>query len=97
MKKLFILILITIIVGKAKADMRFDLSSNPIRAFSIPMTPDINQDEYHNLYIQCGIRVIFAINSGLMGKEIREQEYAYLKSIGTPTALRLLEDLKKQD
>ena len=93
MKKIFTLILITGAAATLQADIRVDVATGQV--FTIPASAKINQCEFHNLFTQCGIRRIFAINSGLMGKEIHKQEDAYLSSIGTPTALRLLSDMKK--
>ena len=90
MKKLLLLVCLIGSASSLLANMRCDVTTG--RFFSIPATREINQDEYHSLFIQCGIIQILAMNSGKLGKKYEEQTTSFLKGIGTPTALRLLAD-----
>ncbi len=74
------------------APMVYDPVSNTI--YSTPQTPDINLAEYYSLLEGCLI-VDFrttAVTGNL--KANKKQILRYLKSIGTPTAKRLIKDLK---
>lgn len=79
------------------AEMRFNPLTNCY--YSYPEVPDINQHEYIMLLIDCGVikERIIAANLGIQpDAELIINQYAlYLNSVGTPTALRLLADFRK--
>ena len=63
--------------------------------YTIPAEQNINQDEYCQLFLVIAAMQIQAINSGVLGEGLYKQDETYLKTIGTPTALRMLSDIKK--
>lgn len=76
-------------------DMVYDPVSNAI--YSTPQTADINNVEYYNLCISVIIisgRIIESTGK-IFSKAGGKQLIAYLRRVGTPTALRLLNDFKK--
>jgi len=97
MKKLFLMGLFMIIAVSLQADMVYDPVTDSI--YSVPQSPDINPAEYACLFYACGV-IKQNIKLGNGGtdpsfKDLLNQVSIYLKKIGTPTALRLLSDLKK--
>lgn len=50
MKKLLLSLLLLVPTTSLIADMQFDAINN--RFYSSPMTPDIDQNEYHNLWVK---------------------------------------------
>jgi hypothetical protein len=67
--------------------------------YSEPQTPDINQAEYFSLLCDClsiTQNIIVLLDGKNLSKKDGEQIALFLKRIGTPTALRLLSDLKKK-
>lgn len=100
MKKLLIAVLwIGLTVVSLSAELRYDAVGNYF--YSFPKTADVNISEYNILVVQCGIIInridALLIAAGKKGntKIYSKQVFEYLKQIGTPTALRLLKDLKK--
>jgi hypothetical protein len=97
MKKALLLTLFTLFaIQPINAQLRFDPALNIF--YSHPRHPSINEIEYVGLFatfIELWNR-IEAANAGRIvpDKEILEQCVAWLKSVGTPTALRLIEDLE---
>lgn len=95
MKRLLIALLIMMGTKQCVAEMRY----NPLNdlVYSHPETPDINQDEYRVLVLGCAqIRTRIVAISGKQPskKEFFNQCSFYLKAVGTPTALRLLKDIR---
>lgn len=98
MKKLLLMtVLILGSIGHLLAEMRYNPINNLI--YSHPETPDINQADYRLLLASCiAIEAnMRAMNSGMLPnpKIIIDQCTAYLNSVGTPTALRVIADLNK--
>ncbi len=100
MRKLILITLMTLIIGlghnQLNAEMRYDPVQNVL--YSHPQDSSINHVEYVGLIVACielSNRLV-AMNNGrqIPIKEDLEQAYVYLKSVGTPTALRLIKDLK---
>lgn len=97
MKKLLLSLLVLVPATSLFADMRFDPITG--RFYSYPVTADINQLEYDNLFSNC---VQISNNLKLWTsplnpsfKDIFDHCALYLKTINTPTALRLISDIKK--
>lgn len=97
MKRLFIMILM---LGYIAQNMIAEIRYNPINDmwYTYPESPDINPQEYIMLLLGCiGIKDrMMRINGGIQphSKDILNQYSVYLLSVGTPTALRLMADLK---
>ena len=90
MKKIALLGILTTSV--LCAELRVDVAN--VRVYSLPKSKHINQDEYHMLFTEIG--------SGLKPYGILtapDKEicvcYSMLKMIGTPTAHRLISDIKQ--
>lgn len=99
MKKLLITTLIIGLIASTPriiAEMRYNPLNNIL--YSYPETPDINQNEYLMLLFGCAqIEArLMAMNNGKQAsrKTLFDQCSVYLNAIGTPTALRLIGDLK---
>ena len=78
-------------------DMVYDPATGVI--YSKPLSSSINQAEYRLLSLACH-QIGMNIKSMKGGREPSKQELLeqwsfYLKGVGTPTALRLIDDLKK--
>ena len=92
MKKTFLIITFTLITI-ARADIKYDIAM--YRFYSIPMTPEINLCEYNSLVLQTSLMSFQCWNNGVYGKKVRDQISSYLKTLNTPTSLRLLSDFEK--
>ena len=93
---LFLASAITFLTQSMFAQMRYDLVSG--RIYSHPEMLNINQAEYLTLFLGC-VQIaahMKEINGGIQPpiKNILDQCDFYLKRLGTPTALRLIADLK---
>lgn len=95
-----ILLMATLTLGSISssiAEMRFNPLNN--RYYSYPETPDISQHEYVMLLIDCATikKRIIAANGEIEPdfQLIIDQYIVYLTAVGTPTALRLIADLKR--
>jgi hypothetical protein len=79
------------------AEMRYDLVTEQL--YSCPQTLEINTAEYNMLFENCVeiARRITIINNYVKqpGRMILNQLIYYLNNVGTPTALRLADDFKK--
>lgn len=100
MKKLLISILmISSISMPLLADMVYDPARNLF--MTKPESPAINQGAYAALILGChGIatNIMSLNNNQTPEKAVLLAQYThYLKRIGTPTALRLIEDLRKDE
>lgn len=93
MNKFFLILAAIIVTFKLSADIKYDPSLQ--RFYTIPQSSSINQDEYHALLIQTTIISIQCWNNGVYGKPLRQQITSYLKTLNTPTSLRVLADLEK--
>ena len=76
------------------------------RYYTIPTSPEINQNEYHSLVWQCKdlkkqhsamVAQYQAWNSSFGRSGAQAMITEHLQRIATPTSIRLLEDLKKKD
>lgn len=82
-------------------ELIFDPVSN--NYYTYPLDPKINGNEYAGLLLnvlQIGDNILnadeaFDDENEVKPEEILNQIFVYLKSVGTPTALRLLHDLRK--
>ena len=104
MKKIFI-ILLSFLSLACLAELKQD--STTFRYYSAPQSQGINQDEYHKLVWTCKdiIRQHSAYMAqfagggrssyGVYGAQQKITEY--LQRIATPTAVRLLSDLKQKN
>lgn len=97
MKKLLIIILTTSLLAQnIIAEMRYNPITNLM--YSHPEKPNIDQVQYCFLLLACAqIEAnMKAMNHGKhpSKKSLLNQCSVYLKAIGTPTALRLISDLK---
>lgn len=97
MKKQLLPILLFTVTNILFADMTYDPINNEF--ITTPVLPEIDQNEYGILYRHC-IQMqenIKHYNHGKYpsNKELLKQFSAYLKKVGTATALRLMSDLKK--
>ncbi len=89
MNQYFFLTLITLSINLG-AEMCF----NGDRAYTVPMTADINQDEYHNLFLVISpILQPYGLYNAPADRIFRIRDY--LLNIGTPTAYRFLADIEK--
>ena len=91
------MVLFMIIAVPLWANLTYDPITDII--YSEPQLPDINQADYFYLFRDC---VVIEANIKLCNKgnypsknDALNQLSIYLKRIGTPTALRLMSDLKK--
>jgi len=97
MKKILIAtLMMSLFMEVIVAETRYNPINNLI--YSHPETPDINQVEYRLLILAC-IEIenrMVAINGAIRPseKDFFKQCEFYLKSIGSPTALRLIADMK---
>jgi hypothetical protein len=104
-KKFLGIAIATLISSTLQADIKWDPTTCVY--YSIPMTADINQREYNDLYWKCyGILFnleAFYIGAGILdgkrfeldGETVRQQIFAYLRKVNTHTAYRFIEDIKK--
>jgi hypothetical protein len=97
MKKLIVGLVILFSMTTMLAEMMYDPVNDAI--YTLPADQNISQDEYRMLIINCIILEANIREANQMKlpsyKEIIKQCKHYLKQIGTPTALRLITDLKK--
>ncbi len=70
--------------------LRYDQSTK--RYYSTPSAHDINQDDYHNMVLEC---LILIANKPYSPEEALVGAFVSLKAIATPTALRLKKDLEE--
>ncbi len=96
MKKL---LLIALLSGTSSLDARLVIDPLTKTFWSEPRATNINLVEYYGLFQLC-IKIeqnMTVFNNGILPakKYILEQYIYFLKSIGTPTALRLIEDFKE--
>lgn len=97
MKKVLMIILMAgLITPKIAAELRYNIVTNLY--YSHPETSDINQVEYRLLVFACieienRIKAVNGVKNPPLGDYFKQCEI-YLKRIGTPTALRLISDLK---
>lgn len=80
-------------VSVMQADVRWDYTSN--RAYSVPMTNDINQIYYWQLYLYISDMRWNMINNGSSCASRKKAIFEYLKALNDSTAKRLLEDMNK--
>lgn len=89
MNKYFLLTLITLSINLS-AEMRF----NGHKAYTVPMTAEINQDEYHNIFLAISpVLQPYGLYNAPADRIFRIRDY--LLTIGTPTAYRFLADMEK--
>lgn len=99
---LFNLIFIVGFTGPLFAELKYNPTT--YRYYSLPATPNINQDAYHNLVWQCKdlkqqhqAMVASSGGSGISSFAIHGAQQMirdHLQRIATPTSIRLLDDLK---
>lgn len=96
MKKIFVMFLLSIVGINVFAEMRY----NPLNGllYTYPEKQGINQDEYRQLLLNC-IELesrLIAMNGNMQlpKEKVIDQFNFYLKSVGTVTAHRLMDDLK---
>lgn len=81
------------------SDLKYDLVT--CRYSSVPATPDIDQNQYHQLVWQCKDIKNYYDNMSVGGIPVvpasHRAIYQYLQRIATPTAIRLLQDLQKNN
>jgi len=74
------------------AELRIDVATG--KAYSIPASPEVNQEEYNQLFKELG-KFYDAMKKECAGKEeAARKTIIFLEMIGTPTALRLISDLR---
>ncbi len=94
MKKLLLLgAILSLSQSYVSADIKYDPTS--LTFYSLPASPQVNCGEYNALVLQIALMQIQCWNSGVYGKKLRDQTSSYLKTLNTPTSLRLLSDLEK--
>lgn len=104
-KALFFSILTLVVTAQVAAEFRYDPIND--RFCSLPMAPDVNQLEYHNLvldYMRAERREqqFLGQQLGLTWRQFTNEEwrnfrnfyYQYLMRVGTSTAFRFIDDLK---
>ena len=108
MKRIVLPMLSLFSVGLLYGDMKYDPATDTF--FSLPRTKEVDQHEYERLVYSYkemfvttfGIARVIADEAN-NGQSITQQEknafrewfIRYLKNIGTPTALRLIQDIRK--
>jgi hypothetical protein len=86
-KKTSILIVILLACSLIRAELRINTVAQ--RFYSEGASSKVDQNEYHILAFQ--VFNLFQINPNTSDESV----FAHLRVIGTPAALRLIEDLKK--
>lgn len=95
------MLLVALALGLMPLFIKSEMRYNPVNGllYSHPESPEINKVEYLLLLAAC-VQIennVKAANGSkiVSNKELYNQCVFYLKSIGTPTALRLISDMKK--
>lgn len=101
MKQKLLFTVFTVMCSLTYSDLVFDPVSN--QCYTLPLSSDINDDEYIGLFFKAVfvVKNMQEVNdawndeSVLSAEQCLQQVFAFLRRVGTPTALRLLSDLEK--